>query len=169
MTDTIWIRSTAHPETGEAACLITWGSEQTLLTPEVTLVTARELTAAAAAAETDIALVQSLRQDIRADNAVIGGMLMAVRRRRPSPAARGALRIQAVAGAKTDRPYVHIARGSKGGELAPDEAREMAGHWTEAAVAAQIDARLRHTLTGHPALLPADVDQIFQQLQSLQR
>ncbi|WP_432032758.1 hypothetical protein [Streptomyces antibioticus] len=169
MTDTIWIRSATHPDTGQAACLFDWGGGQALLTPETVLATARDLAAAAAAAETDIALVQALREDIRADDDVLAGLLTAVRARRPMPAVRTALRIQAVAGAKTGRPYVHIARGSMKAELTPDAAREMAGDWTQVAVAAQIDARLRYTLTGHPNLTPGDVNDIFEQLQSLQR
>ncbi|MDX5570921.1 hypothetical protein PYK79_57090 [Streptomyces sp. ID05-04B] len=170
MTDAIWIRSTVHPETRKAACLLSWGSAgSALLTPEATLATARDLTAAAAAAETDVALIRSLREDVHADDTVVRGLLDAVRARRPMPAARPALRIHAVAGAKTGKPLVHIGRGSLKAELDPDEARQMAGHWTEAAVAAQIDARLRYVLGEHPRLTPDDVNAIFEQLQGVQR
>ncbi|AVV46444.1 hypothetical protein PYK79_56400 [Streptomyces sp. ID05-04B] len=171
MTDAIWIRSTVHPETRKAACLLTWGSAGTaLLTPEAALATARDLTAAAAAAEADVALIRSLREDVHADDAVVRGLLEAVRARRPVPtAARPALRIHAVAGAKTGKPLVHIGRGSLKAELDPDEARQMAGHWTEAAVAAQIDARLRYVLGEHPSLTAGDVNAIFEQLQGVQR
>ncbi|MGW1035031.1 hypothetical protein ACWD4Z_22945 [Streptomyces antibioticus] len=172
MTDTIWIRSATHPDTGQAACLFDWGGGQALLTPETVLATARDLAAAAAAAETDVAFLRFLRQDLDIDDDRIRAhMLRHLRERRTATAqgSPGALRIAAVAGAKTGRPSIHIARGSMKGELTPDEARAMAGQWTEAAVAAQIDVRLRYTLTGHPALTRADVDQIFEQLQSLQR
>lgn len=164
-----YIRSTIDPETGKAACLLKWGPVEALLQPEVVLNTARDLMAAAAGSETDIALIQSLREDIHAQDDVVGGMLTAVRRRRAVPAAKVALRIAAVAGAKTGKPYVHIARGSMRGELDPDEAREMAQHWTEAAVAAQIDVRLRYVLADMDQLTADDVDGIFGKLQSLQR
>ncbi|MFM9628967.1 hypothetical protein ACKI10_15250 [Streptomyces galilaeus] len=170
MTDTVWISSTTYPDTGKAACLLTWGNNQALITPENTLATARDLTTAAAAAETDIALIRSLREDIKADDTVLAGMLTAVRTRRPMPTStRPALRIDAVAGAHTGKPYVHIARGSLKAQLTPDAAREMAGHWTEAAVAAQIDVRLRYVLGGHPHLTPDDIERIFQQLRSVHR
>ncbi|MDX2681086.1 hypothetical protein [Streptomyces soliscabiei] len=171
MTDTIWIRSAVHPETRKAVCLLHWGETgNALLTPEATLATARDLTAAAAAAEADVALIRSLREDVQADDSVVGGLLKAVRARRPMPAAaRPALRIHAVAGAKTGKPLVHIGRGSLKAELDPDEAREMAGHWTEVAVAAQIDARLRYVLGAHPQLTADDINGIFEQLQGVQR
>jgi hypothetical protein len=169
MPDTIWIRSTIDPSTRKAACLFSWGpTAQALLTPEVTLTTARDLMAAAASAETDIALIQSLREDIHAEDDIVGALLAAVRGRRPMTTARVALRISAVAGAKTGKPYVHIARGSMKGELSPDEARQMAAHWTEAAMAAQIDARLRYVLDDIGQLTPTDVEQIFEGLQKVQ-
>lgn len=171
MTDTqdhtAYIRSTVDPATGKAACFLEWGTVQSLLQPDVVLNTARDLMAAAAGAEADVALVRSLREDIHAEDDVVGGMLAAVRRRRASPPAKAALRIGAVAGAKTGRPYVHIERGSMKGELDPDDAREMALHWTQAAVAAEIDNRLRYVLGD--LLTPGDVEEIFAKLQSLQR
>ncbi|MEH0547306.1 hypothetical protein QA802_30735 [Streptomyces sp. B21-105] len=167
---TAWISSTIDPATRKAACLLSWGTVQALLTPETTLATARDLTAAAAAAETDVALIRSLREDVHADDTVVGGLLQAVRSRRAMPSStRPALRIHAVAGAKTGRPYVHIGRGTLKAELTPDAAREMAGHWTEAAVAAQIDVRLRYVLGEHPHLTPDDINTIFERLQSVQR
>lgn len=166
---TAYISSAADPATGKAACLLAWGPVHALLQPDVVLATARDLMAAAVGAETDIPLVQSLREDIDAEDDVIGGMLAAVRRRRASPSARVALRIHAVAGAKTGKPYVHIARGSMKGELTPDEAREMAQHWIEAAVAAQIDARLRYALGEWDRLTPDDIDELFFLLQKAQR
>lgn len=166
--DTAYISSAADA-TGKAACLLAWGPVRTLLQPDVALATARDLMAAAISAETDIALIQSLREDIKADDDIVGGMLAAVRRRRAAPAAKVALRIHAVAGAKTGKPYVHIARGSMKGQLAPDEAREMAQHWIECAVAAQIDARLRYALGEWDRLTPDDIDELFFLLQKAQR
>lgn len=163
------IRSTINPKDGTAACLIEWGPIQALLKPQQILDTARDLTAAAASAETDIALIQSLREDIDAEDDVVGVMLTAVRGRRPLPQVRVALRIEAVAGANTGRPYVHIARGSMKAALTPDEARQMAQHWTEAAVAAQIDVRLRYALGEWDHLSPEDIDQLFTLLQKAQR
>ncbi|MDX3748714.1 hypothetical protein [Streptomyces sp. AK08-02] len=154
---------------GNAACRLDWGPVQALLTPKVTLNTARTLMAAAAHAETDIALLDWCRKTLKADHNTAGHILLDVRAERPAPDIKTALRIASVAGAKTGLPYVHIARGSMKGELSPDEARQMATHWTEAATAAQIDVRLRYTLDGHPLLAPADVDQIFAQLRGLVR
>lgn len=164
-----YIRSTVDPATGEAACLLEWGPVEALLEPDTVLHTARDLMAAAVRAETDIALIQSLREDVKAEDGIVGAMLAAVRGRRSAPAVKVALRIAAVAGHRTGRPWVHIARGSMRGELDPGEAREMAQHWIETAVAAQIDVRLRHVLDAVDALTPADVEGIFGRLQSLQR
>jgi hypothetical protein len=47
------------------------------------------------------------------------------------------------------------------GALTPDEARTMALHWTETALAAQIDARLRYVLGEYPQLGTSDVEDIF--------
>jgi hypothetical protein len=163
------IRSSVDPATGKAACLFRWDTVEALLQPDVVVNTARDLMAAAAGAEADVALVRSLREDIRAEDDIVGAMLAAVRRRRGVPAARVALRIAAVAGAKTGKPYVHIGRGSMEGQLTPDEAREMAQHWTQAAVAAEIDSRLRYVLGELEQLAPGDVEEIFAKLQSLQR
>ncbi|MGW0993509.1 hypothetical protein ACWD5V_09400 [Streptomyces sp. NPDC002523] len=164
-----YIRSTTDPEDGTAACLLEWGPIQALLTPDVVLTTARDLTAAAAHAETDIALIRVFRSGLTLDMTTIGHMVRDIRAERPAPTGKTALRIEAVAGAKTGRPYVHIARGSMKGQLSPDEARQMALHWIEAAVAAQIDVRLRYALGDWDHLTPADVDQLFTLLQKVQR
>ncbi|MFE3855287.1 hypothetical protein ACFXPN_29665 [Streptomyces griseorubiginosus] len=165
-----YIRSTIDPDTRKAACLLRWGPVETLLTPEVTLNTARDLMAAAAHAEADIAFLAYCREQIKVDLRTAGLMLRDIRARRPAPSGKTALRIQAVAGARTGQALVHIGRGSMKGELAPDEAREMAGHWTEAAMAAQIDVRLRYVLADFSHVLtPGDIEQIFAKLQGLQR
>ncbi|MEU9972330.1 hypothetical protein [Streptomyces sp. NPDC051014] len=168
--DAVWIRSIVHHHTGRPACMLSWGpGKEAALTIDQTLTTARDLMAAAAAAESDIALIEHLRQDIKADDTVLGGMLLAVRGRRPAPAGPVALRIEAVAGAKTGLPIVRIGRGSLRADLTPDEARTMAQNWIEAAAAAQIDARLRYVLGEYDQLTPDDIDEIFVRLQSVQR
>ncbi|MFJ9243786.1 hypothetical protein [Streptomyces sp. NPDC101776] len=171
MTDHAWVRSTVDPVTRKAACLLRWGPIEALMTPEDTLATAQDLTAAAAHAETDIALLAWCRDKLKADATTAGHMVLDIRTMRtpPSGPGRSALRIEAVAGTKTGKPYVNIARGSMKGQLTPDEAREMAGHWTQVAVAAQIDVRLRYALGEHPGITPDDVEQIFARLQALQR
>lgn len=167
---TCWIQSVIDPHTRKPACLLSWGKTHALLTPEATLATARDLMAAAAGAEADIALVRSLREDVHADDQVVAGLLYAVRTRRATtPATHIALRVSAVAGANTGKPYVQIARDSMQGQLDPDEARQMAQHWTETAVAAQIDIRLRQALTEHPTITDPDIEQIFERMQALQR
>jgi hypothetical protein len=166
---TCYIRSTIDPETRKGACLLRWGPITALLAPEEVLTTARDLMAAAAAAETDIALIHAFRQELGLDLNTIGHMVLNVRRHRPTPTGKPALRITAVAGAKTGRPYVHIARGSQKGELTPDEAREMAVHWTEAATAAQIDVRLRYALGEWGHLTPDQIEDLFALLQKAQR
>jgi hypothetical protein len=148
-------------ETGNAVCCVRWDGGSVLLDPPVVLATARDLHSAATRAETDIALIEVLRDKARMGTQPIAAMLRDVRAARPLPAAKVALRIEAVAGANTQRPYVHIARGTMKASLSPDAAREMAGHWIEAAVAAQIDARLRYVLGGRDELTPADIDDIF--------
>lgn len=166
----VFIRSTIDPRTRTAACLVHWGQAvQTLITPEVALTTARDLMAAAAAAETDIALIDSFRATLKADMDTIGLVVMDIRKRRPLLKGKAALRISAVAGQHTHKPYVHIARGSMKAELDPDEARQMALHWTEIAIAAQIDVRLRYALGEWDHLDAAQIEQLFTLLQGVQR
>lgn len=164
---TCWIRSTLD-DNGRAACLLEWGPLQAFLAPARVMATARDLMAAAIGAETDIAFVTALREDLQLDDDAVGFMLQAVRRRRPVPAGGAALRIAAVAGAKTNRPYVTIARGSMSGELDPDEARAMAQHWTEAAAAAAIDVRLRYALGQWDRLSTTEIEELFGLLVKLQ-
>ncbi|MET7776287.1 hypothetical protein ABZU94_10585 [Streptomyces mirabilis] len=162
------IRSTVDAER-KAACLLEWGPVQALLAPSVVLTTACELTAAAAAAETDIALIETFREDFEADDDMLKVVLSKVRTRRPMPGGEVALRIAAVAGANTGQPYVHIGRGSMKGELSPDEARQMALHWAMAAVASQIDVRLRYALGEWDHLTPSEVEQLFTLIQQAGR
>lgn len=166
----IWIRSTLDPRTQAAACLVTWGpAVQALITPEVAFTTGRDLMAAAAHAEADIAFLQYFRDELKADLQTVGQVMRDIRARRPTPTGQTALRIEAVAGANTGLPYVHIARGSMKGQLSPDEAREMALHWTQTAAAAQIDVRLRYALGEWDHLAPADIERLFSMVQATQR
>ncbi len=167
--DIVIIRSTTDPADGTAACLLIWGSVEALLTPAKTLATARDLMAAAAHAESDIAFLAMCREHLRLDDATAGALLKEIRGRRPAPPTPAALRIHAVAGHETRRPYVHIARGSMKASLAPDEARQMAVHWTEAATAAKIDVRLRYALGEWDRLTPDEIDQLFLTVQRLGR
>jgi hypothetical protein len=164
---TCWIRS-GLDDKGNAACLLEWGPVRAVLTPERVMTTARDLMAAAIAAETDIAFVTALRDDLQLDDDTLGFMLQAVRRNRPAPAGRPALRIAAVAGAKTNRPYVTVARGSMSGRLDPDEARAMALQWIEGATATVIDVRLRYALGEWGRLNVAEIEELFGLLVKLQ-
>lgn len=164
-TDIVYIRSTLDPRTRTPACLVTWGlAVQTLITPEVAFTTARDLMAAAAHAEADVAFLRYCHDKLKVDLQTAGYMLRDIRASRPAPAGDSALRISALAGILTGTPraLVHIARGSAKGELTPDEAREMALHWTETAAAALVDARFRHALHAWDrGLTPADIEQLF--------
>jgi hypothetical protein len=162
------IRSTLDGH-GNAACLMQWGPIEALLDPATVVATARDLMAAAISAETDIALVGAFREDLGADDQMLGVVLTKVRSRRPMPHAKVALRIDAVAGARTGLPLVHIARGSMKGELSPDEARAMAVHWIEAATAAQIDVRIRYALGEWDRLSAAEIEHLFTLVQGVQR
>lgn len=162
------IRSTLDDD-GRAACLIQWGPIEALLDPATVTATARDLMAAAIAAETDIALIGAFREEFKADDQMLGTVLTEVRARRPMPHSKVALRIEAVAGHRTGLPLVHIARGSMKGELSPGEARAMAVHWIEAAAAAQIDVRLRYALGEWDRLTPAEIERLFALMQGVQR
>jgi len=161
--------SSALDSQGRAACLMQWGTITALLTPEATLTTARDLMTAATHAETDIAFIKAFRQGFKTDPDTIGLMLRDIRAGRPPLPGRAALRIEAVAGAETVQPYVHIARGSMKRALDPDRARQMALHWTEAAIAAQIDVRLRYALGEWGHLTPADTAHLFELMREVQR
>ena len=163
-----YIRSTIA-DGGKAACLLEWGPVRVLLTPPVVLATARDLMAAAVSPETDFALAKAFREEFRANDEMLAVVLSEVRGRRPAPSDKVALRIEAVAGAKTGLASVHIGRGSMKGELSPDKAREMALQWTEAAVAAQIDVRLRYALGEWGHLSVADAERLFTLLQEVAR
>jgi hypothetical protein len=160
--DIIHIRSSVHPTTGKPVCLVECGTMNAVLTPERVLDTARDLHTAATRAEDDIALIRVLER-IGMDRQVTAGLVQAFRTERPMLPGKPALRIEAVAGAKTNLPYVHIARGSMKASLSPDDARQMAVHWTETAVASLIDVRLRYVLGDY--LTPADIENVFTGLQ----
>lgn len=155
----LWIKS-GH-QAGRAVCELQYGDTHVVLSPETTLITARDLHAAAARAEDDIALIKVLTDRVKLDLRGVGLVLGDVRTRRPMLTGKPALRIEAVAGHATGQPYVHIARGSMAAALSPDQAREMAQHWTEAAVAAQHDARLRYVLGDLPHITADDLTRIF--------
>ena len=161
---TVYVRSTLDDD-GKASVLMKWGTIQAVLTPEVTLTTARDLMAAASAAESDIALHRTFREVLHLDDNTIAHLLRDVRVRRPKPKGKTALRIETVAGIKTSQPYVHIGRGSMKRQLDPDTAREMAGHWVQTAVAAQIDVRLRYALGEWDKLNVVEIEELFALIQ----
>lgn len=159
--DEIHILSGVHPDTSAAICVLEWGPIRVALEPQLVLNTARDLHAAAAGAESDIAMIRVL-QDMTRDNIqATATIVREVRAQRPITPGPSALRIEAVAGVATGQPYVHIGRGSMKGSISPDEARDMALHWTETAVAAHNDARLRYVLGDYPQLSNDDRDGIF--------
>lgn len=162
MTDaeSILIRSGVDPETGAGLCFLTWGKLRVKLDPQLVLNTARDLHAAAARAESDIALFRVLSA-VPIDTHIVAGVVRDVRNERGMLPGKSALRIEAIAGLHTGLPYVHAARGSQKHRMSPDEARAMALAWTETAVAAYSDSRLRYVLGEYPQLSPADVDGIF--------
>jgi hypothetical protein len=165
---TVYVRSTID-DNGKAAVLMQWGTIQAVLTPEVTLTTARDLMAAACAAEADIALIRTGREVLRLDDNTIAHLLRDVRVRRPKPSGKTALRIETVAGLKSGKPYVHIGRGSMKRQLDPDTAREMSGHWVQTAVAAQIDVRLRYALGEWDRLNVVEIEELFRLIQQAGR
>lgn len=159
--DQLTIESAVHGPTGRPGCIMRWGTRSTALELDVVNATARELYAAASYAETDLGLMRLLRDDVRMELGAIGALLRDVRAARPTPEGKVALRVEYIVGANTDMPYVHIHRGSMEASLSPDAARLMADHWTAAAVAAGLDARLRYVLGEFDQLATADVDAIF--------
>lgn len=165
---TVYVRSTLDDD-GKAAVLMQWGPIQALLTPEATVNTALDLMAAASASESDIALIRTGRDVLRLDDNAIAHLLRDVRIRRPKPQGKTALRIEAVAGMKTDQPYVNIGRGSMKRQLDPGTAREMAGHWIQTAVAAQIDVRLRYALGEWDKLDVVEIEELFTLIQQTGR
>ena len=156
----VYVSSTLD-DNGKAAVLMQWGGIQAVLTPEVTLTTARDLMAGAAAAESGIALIRTCREVLRLDGNTVGRLMQDVRARRPKPQGKTALRIEAVAGMKTGLPYVNIGRGSMKRQMDPETAREMALHWAEAAVASQIDVRLRYALGEWDKLNVVEIEELF--------
>jgi len=66
--DSIVYVSSTLDDDGKAAVLMQWGSLQALLTPEITLTTARDLMHAASNAEADIALIMTCREVLHLDD-----------------------------------------------------------------------------------------------------
>jgi hypothetical protein len=157
---TVYVASTLD-DAGKAAVLMKWGVLEAVLTPEVTLTTARDLMAAAAAAEADIALIHTGREVLQLTDPMLARLMADVRSRRPKPVGKTALRIESVAGMKTGQPYVNIGRGSMKRQMDPDTAREMANHWTQAAIASQIDVRLRYALGEWDKLNVVEIEELF--------
>lgn len=160
-TDYVVYVSSTVDDGGKAAVLMQWGRIEAVLTPEVTLTTARDLMAAASNAEADIALIKTCREVLELDDGQLGMFLRDVRSRRPQAPGKAALRIEAVAGTNTGMPYVHIGRGSMKRQMDPATAREMALHWVSAAVASQIDVRLRYALGEWDKLNVVEIDELF--------
>lgn len=165
--DTVTVQSTT--DDGKPAVLMRWGRIEAVLTPETALTTARDLMAAASNAEADIALITTCRDVLQLNDGQLGLFLRDVRSRRSHTPGQTALRIEAVAGANTGLPYVHIARGSMKAQLDPDTARTMAQHWVETAVASQIDMRLRYALGEWDRLTVVEIDELFALIQKAQR
>ncbi|MFJ2774641.1 hypothetical protein [Streptomyces sp. NPDC087300] len=173
--NTMYIEGAADPTNGRPVCLIRWGAVQAEIPVEQVFATARDLAAAAVAAETDKALMEELMDPKRLalDLQTAGQLLVKVRERRDSiprqqGAARAALRIGAVYGVRTKLPLVHIARGSMNGELSPDEARQMAQDWNEAAVASVLDARFRYAM-GDVGMDHVAIEDVFKRVAALLR
>ncbi|MGW6210976.1 hypothetical protein [Streptomyces sp. NPDC055109] len=165
----LWIRSITDPATNAPACVMNWGSIEAVLPIAVVYTTARDLLAAAAHAEADIALIESFRETLRLDLQTIGHLIKDIRARRPVSPGKPALRINAVAGLHTGDPLVHIARGSMKAELSTEQAREIALHWTQTAVAAEVDTRLRYALGEWDHLSSDQIEDLFRTVRSLQR
>lgn len=159
--EVVHIASHVDKATGKPQCIVQWGKLAAVLDPEVVLRTARDLQAAAAHAETDIAFMTVMRERVGMDLHSTASLLADIRTARPMSTGEIALRIHAVAGTATGLPYVHIHRGSRSASLSPDMARGMAMDWTETAVAAYTDARLRYVLGEYPELTPTTIDTIF--------
>jgi hypothetical protein len=158
----ITINSATHPETGKAICIIKFGHMRKMAEPDIILNTARELNAAAEAAEIDVALMKVVLDDLELPDAACAAIMSKAREARPMPGGKVALRIEAVAGYHTRKPYIHVGLGSTKGSLEPNEARQMAQHWTEAAVTSHFDARLRYVLSDFDQLTEHDIENIFQ-------
>lgn len=158
---TLHLQSGVHAQTGAGMVFLHWGTVHAMIDPALALETAADLHAAATRAETDIALIDVLTNRVGMDLRGTAMMLQDVREKRAMPSGKSALRVSAVAGAGTGKPYVHIARGSMKGSMTPDEARAEATNWAETATAARFDARLRYVLTDYPQLSAVDIDGIF--------
>jgi hypothetical protein len=150
--ENIWITSAADPTTGAPCCHVVWGEKSKLVPSERVVATARELHAAAAAAEDEVALLGSLRL-IGAEDQSLYAMLVDIRGRRaelrmpegPKPI----FRIGAFAGAKTGKPLVQIELGSQQLTISAEDARKTGSDWYTTAVASILDVRIRYVLGEH--------------------
>lgn len=145
----VW-ESSADSATGAPMIAMTWEHKTRLYPIDRALATARDLFAAAAAAESDAAVFAVLTEDLDAKPDTARGALAQVRRRRTglqeSPGARPILRIGAAYNAEKRRPFVAIHSGTLDAHLSCAEARAEALKIHEGALAAVMDARTRHVL-----------------------
>jgi hypothetical protein len=140
----------ADPTTGAPMIKMTWDHKTKAYPLDRALATARDLVAAAAAAESDKALWDTLTDTLGLDEQNTFNVVADVRRRRTAlqerTTARPFLRIGAALGYNTRRPMVAFHSGSLSDQGPPEQARDMAAAIYETAVAAAIDARTRHVL-----------------------
>lgn len=148
----IWIESTADPTTGRPMCLVRWGEKEKLVESERVIATARELFGAAASAEADVALLESLRS-LDVPDEFIGAMIRHAREARAGlrmpEGAKPVFRIGALAGGRTGLPLVSVELGSHELTMDTAAAREVASDWYETAVASMLDVRIRYVLGDH--------------------
>lgn len=149
-TSRIMWKATADPTTGAPMIAMIWDHKTKVYPLDRALATARDLLAAAAAAEGDKAMWETLTSYLGLDENTAFNFVADVRRRRTAlqerTTARPFLRIGAVLGYNTRQPMVAFHSGSLDDQGPPEQARDMASAIYETAVAAAIDARIRHVL-----------------------
>lgn len=150
-TEYIQWQATCDLTTGAPALVMTWGPKTRVYPIDRALATARDLYAAASAAEHDAALFETLTKGaLRLESSIAEQMMLEVRRHRTAlqerPAAKPIYRIGAAFGHHTRRALVAIHLGSQDVLCSPEEARMEADAIYECAAGAVIDARIRHVL-----------------------
>jgi hypothetical protein len=162
----------SEPTTGEPLVVMHWAHKVKPYPVDRVLATARDVYAAAAAAEADAAVFATATGSLGVDERTAAMLMRDVREHRTALQERGGakpvLRVGAVFGAKTRRALVQFHSGSLNITISASEARENATRMVEAAVAASIDVRFRYAL-GEVGLDVVAIEDVFKAVRGLDR
>lgn len=162
----LWIESARAMNGNTPSCIITWGPLQFISPVSAVRDTALDLMACAVYSEFMIELC--VRAQIppeivsRITTSLLGG------RKKRFFGDKTNITLMPAGSSERQEPMVLIRRGSRKGYLTPDQARETALDWMEAAAVTESDTLLGQALGEFPDLVDLDAaDRIFERMREL--